>query len=68
MSRLDRVQALQKAVKEYVDAEKTRIENEVSVLEDILKGRTSGQGIQEINTKIVSAVAQSDLSDYLKGG
>jgi hypothetical protein len=68
MSRLDRIQALQQAVKEYVDAEKTRIDNEVSVLEAILKGRTSGQGIQEINTKIIASVAQSDLSDYLKGG
>jgi hypothetical protein len=62
-----RLEDLQKASKEYVKTEKKRIENEVKVLEAILKGRTGGKGIQKSSNAVVAAVAQSDLASYLKG-
>jgi hypothetical protein len=67
MSRKERLAALQDATHEYVDAEKTRIENEVSVLQEVLDGRNAGKGIQAQNTSTVAAVAQSDLATYLQG-
>jgi hypothetical protein len=68
MSRSSRLDDLKKATKDYVKNEKKRIENEVKVLEDILKGRTAGAGIQANSVAVVQAVAQSDLTAYLKGG
>lgn len=68
MSRSSRLDDLKKATKDYVKNEKKRIENEVKVLEDILKGRTAGAGIQANSVAVVQAVAQSDLTTYLKGG
>lgn len=66
-TRLDRIEALEQATKDYVREEKKRIENEVSVLEAVLKGRTGGRGLQLKSTSIVAAVAQNDLVAYLKG-
>ena len=65
--RASRVQALADAVKDYTKKEKTRIENEVKVLEAILKGRTGGAGVQASSTKAVEAVAKNDLKSYLEG-
>ncbi len=65
-TRAERVRALQKSVTEYVKAEKTRITNEVASLEAVLKGRTSGAGIQKVNVKVVEAAAGNDLSDFLR--
>lgn len=67
MSRTDRLNALRKAVHQYADAEKKRIENEVAVLQAVLNGRTAGKGIQQSSTTIVAAVAESDLAAYLQG-
>lgn len=67
MSRSSRLDDLNSAVKDYVKAEKKRIENEVKVLEAVLKGRTAGAGIQANSVAVVQAVAESDLSDYLSG-
>ncbi len=64
--RSDRLKDLQNTTKEYVKNEKTRIENEVSVLEDILKGRTGGSGSQA-SSAAVAAVAFNDLASYLRG-
>lgn len=58
---------MQDATKEYVKSEKKRLENEVKVLEAVLDGRTAGAGIQANSVAVVQAVAQSDLSAYLKG-
>jgi len=63
--RASRVQALADAVKEYTKKEKTRIENEVKVMEAVLKGRTGGKGVQASTTKVVEAVAYNDLQAYL---
>jgi len=63
--RLQRVQALQKATKDYVDKETKRLKNEVSVMQAILKGRTGGKGIQDLNTQVASAVAYNDMAAYL---
>lgn len=65
--RIDRIEALEKATKDYVKEEKKRIENEVKVLEAILKGRTGGKGLQKASNSVVAAVAQNDLAAYLKG-
>lgn len=67
MSRSSRLQQLADATKQYVDSEKKRIENEVKVLESVLSGRTAGAGIQANSVAVVQAVAESDLSAYLKG-
>lgn len=67
MSRNSRLDDLKTAVDNYVSAEKTRIGNEVQVLEAILSGRTAGAGIQEASVAVVQAVAESDLADYLNG-
>jgi hypothetical protein len=67
MSRSSRLQDLQDATKDYVKTEKKRLENEVKVLEAVLKGRTAGAGIQANSVAVVQAVAASDLASYLKG-
>lgn len=67
MSRLSRVQELQTATKQYVAAEKKRIEDEVSVLEAVLDGRTGGRGVQRVGQEAVSAVAKANLAAYLQG-
>ena len=67
MSRSSRLQELKDATDKYVDAEKKRIENEVKVLEAVLKGRTAGAGIQANSVATVQAVAQSDLAAFLNG-
>lgn len=67
MSRSDRLQALQKAVNEYINAEQQAISNQVSVLTAILKGRTGGKGLQASTNDVVTAVAQNDLASYLQG-
>lgn len=64
-NRASRVSDLETAVKEYVKKEKTNIENEVKVMEAILKGRTGGAGVQASSTKVVAAVALDDLNAYL---
>jgi hypothetical protein len=64
-TRLERLKKLRDATKEYVATEKKRIENEVSVLEAVLKGRTGGKGIQQNNTAVVSKAAEADLAAYL---
>lgn len=63
--RLARVQALQQATKQYIENEKQKIENEVSVMQSILNGRTGGAGVQAASTTAVAAVAQNDLSSFL---
>ena len=65
MSRLARLEELERAVKQYVAAEKTRIDNEVSVLEAILQGRTGGQGVQSITKRTISSVAKANIASYL---
>lgn len=64
-NRSQRLQDLQTAVKQYVQNEQTRINNEVQVLTDVLNGRTGGAGVQQTSTAVVAAVAQNDLTDYL---
>jgi hypothetical protein len=63
--RADRLDALSKAVKEYVASEKTRIDNEVAVMQAILDGRGGGGGAGK---EAVQAVAYNDLAAYLKEG
>jgi hypothetical protein len=67
VSRADRLSELESKTKEYVKKEKTRIENEVQVLEAVLKGRTGGAGVQKISVTVVTAAAENDLASYLKG-
>lgn len=63
--RLALVKDLQKAADEYVTKEKERLKNEVSVMQAILKGRSGGAGIQELNTQVAVAVAKKDMAEYL---
>lgn len=64
--RNSRLSDLQKAVQQYVENEQKRINNEVQVLTDVLKGRTGGAGVQASSTAVVAAVAQNDLAGFLK--
>lgn len=66
-SRLELLRQLQSATKEYVKKERTRLQNEVSSLTAVLKGRTGGKGIQAIPTAVVASVAKKSLADYLSG-
>lgn len=66
-TRSQRIDALEKAVLEYTGKERTRLENEVSVLKAILSGRTGGKGLERTVTKTVSAVAYNDLNTFLSG-
>lgn len=66
-SRLERLQKLETAAKEYASKEKKKIDDEVKSLEAILSGRTGGAGIQQASTSVVEAVAKDDLAAYLKG-
>lgn len=61
-ARLDR---LEKAATDYVEAEKKRIDQEVLILKAILDGRTGGAGVQRFTVGTVDAVAQNDLAFYL---
>lgn len=67
MSRSQRISDLKKAADDYCNSEKKRIENEVSVLNAVLSGRTGGKGIQQAGTSQVQAVAVNDLASFLKG-
>lgn len=66
-TRKERLQALQSATRDYVKAETRRLQNEADFLEAVLKGRTGGEGVQQIGTAVVEAVASKDLAAYLKG-
>ena len=66
-NRNNRLQQLQQTTQQYVQKEQTRINNEVSVMQDILNGRTGGAGVQQSGTAVVTAVAQNDLNAYLSG-
>jgi len=63
-NRASRVQALADAVADYADKEKTRIENEVKALQEILDRR--GANVQAATTRAVEAVANNDLQAYLE--
>lgn len=65
-TRKERIQELQKTGLEYIAQERTRAQNEVKVLEAILKGRTGGAGVQQVSVKVVSAVADKDLSNFIR--
>ena len=64
-TRLDRLQRLQKALEDYVSSEKTRIDQEVSILQAVLNGRTGGAGIQRFSIDVADAVTQGALAYYL---
>ena len=38
----------------------------MKVPEAILKGRTGGAGVQQVSVKVVSAVADKDLSNFIR--
>ncbi len=66
-ARDQRLQDLLQAVQQYVQTEQQRINDEVSVLEDVLRGRTGGAGVQTSSTAVVAAVAQNNIAAYLAG-
>ena len=62
-SRQSRLSDLQKAVTDYSTKETTRLQNEVSILNEVIKGR--GASLSSVAVQYVAGVAQNDLSDYL---
>lgn len=65
-SRADRLDSLQKALDNYVSNEKKRIDNEVTFLKAVLKGRT-GQDTVSRSVEVISEVAYKDMATYLFG-
>lgn len=65
-NRAQRLQDLKTTADQYIQNEKTRVQNEVQALEAILQGRTGGAGIQAISVTVVAAAANKDLAAYLK--
>lgn len=63
-NRSSRIQTLADAVADYAGKEKTRIENEVKALQEILDRR--GANVQAATTRAVAAVANNDLQAYLE--
>jgi hypothetical protein len=66
-NRDQRLQNLLQATQQYVQNEQTVINNQVSVLQAVLNGRTGGAGVQASSTAVVAAVAQNDIATYLQG-
>ena len=64
-SREARVNALKDATVTYVGKEKTRIDNEVAVLDAIKNGRNAG--VQAISVNLITEVANNNLYAYLNG-
>jgi hypothetical protein len=67
MTKIERLTRLQKATDDYVDQELKRIDEEVVVLEDVLKARRAGQGAATDAVAPASAIAEADLDAYLRG-
>lgn len=65
--RQSRLERLKKATEDYVNAEKKKIEDDVAALEEILDGRTGGQGLRKYPAQAASEFAESDLADFLAG-
>lgn len=65
-TRADRLDALQKALDNYTSKEKKRIENEVTFLKAVLKGRT-GQETVSRAVSVISEAAYGDMATYLFG-
>jgi hypothetical protein len=63
-ARLDR---LKQALTDYATAEKKRIEAEVSTLQDILDGRTGGQGLSKYPAQDASRFAYDSMAEFLAG-
>jgi phage host-nuclease inhibitor protein Gam len=61
--RTQRLDALQKAVDQYIKSEKDRITNEVKVMQAIVNGR----GGAVAGKQAIQAVAYNDLAEYLSG-
>jgi hypothetical protein len=64
-TRTDRINDLESITKQYVQAEKDRLDAEVQVLKAILDARPGGKGISAVTIKVVSEVANNDLSAFL---
>jgi hypothetical protein len=62
-NRQTRLNNLKSAVKEYATAERTRLQNEVKILNDIIAGRGANVSDQAVN--YAAGVAQKSLTDYL---
>jgi hypothetical protein len=66
-NRNQRLQSLLQTTQQYVQNEQTTINNQVSVLQAVLNGRTGGAGVQASSTTVVAAVAQNDIAAFLQG-
>lgn len=66
MSLVARLDSLEKAVTEYADKEKGRIEKEVKILKAIKEGRGAA-GVKTSSVEYVAAVADNDLRSFLEG-
>lgn len=65
--RNDRLQALQDAVDEWAEIEKTRLDNEVTFLRAVLSGRKASD-LGTKNLDQASALLQSEIADFLRVG
>lgn len=65
--RLQRLQSLEDAMKDYVTEERKRIEDEVALLEAVIENRRSGVGASGDATNTATKLAAADLAWFLRG-
>lgn len=64
-TRKERIAELKSTALDYIAKERTRVQNEVKVLQAVLDGRTGGAGIQKVSVKVVAAAADKDLASFV---
>jgi hypothetical protein len=66
--RQDRLDRLEKAVREYAASERKRAADELAFLKAVLDGRTGGRALQEVSEGRTAADARAAISEFLSGG
>ncbi len=58
---------LKEAVDEWYDAEKKRIEDEVTFVKSVLRGRTGSERLARANTREAQILVIDDINTFLAG-
>lgn len=59
--------ALQSALTEWADSEEKKVEDEVSFLKSVLRGRTGSERLARSNTQEAAILVIDDISSFLTG-
>jgi len=66
-TRNQRLDRLQSAFNEWHDREKSRLEDEVTFLKSVLRGRTGSERLSRANTAEAEVLVVNDISSFLSG-